>query len=206
MEQAEMPSFVLHTMEQHLTMTLNLDSRQQYNIRQELTPTEQTSLCNAVHHQTLLGWHSFLCGYISNFWNKLAVKTRTTKKQYWESKLTSISLNLHKTIWEGRNCHVHGANVKEAKQRAREAIITKIKKLYKTPPRLASRYQSILSVPLEIRIRKSTAQLQDWLNKIRHQQRVSEILHSTLPPGQLTLQQAFARGTKNNDQPLKYPP
>ncbi len=101
LEQAEMPSFVLNTMEHHLTKTLNVDSQHQYNITQELTYMEQASLRDAVHHQTLLGWHSFLCGYTSNLWNKLANGPHTTKKHYWESKLTTISLNLHRAIWEG---------------------------------------------------------------------------------------------------------
>jgi hypothetical protein len=134
------------------------------------------------------------------------VQTNHRNPNKQEIMLVSQISNLHKTIWEGRNTYVHGKDIKEAKRWAREAILYKVQQLYKNPPRLASRYQSILSIPLETRLQKSTIQLQDWLNKIKHQQCVSAILHSTLPPGQLTIQQAFMHGNVHYRQRHEYPP
>ncbi len=193
-------------MENNLSGILNIASKNQYKIVQEPKTLETAYVRDAIHHQNILGWNSFLCGYISKLWHKLAKRPQTKKKTCWAEKLPIWPLILHKAIWEGCNTHVHVNDIKVAKQRAREAIMQRVKQLYQNPPRLATRYCSIHSVPLETCLRKSMAQLQDWLNKIKHQQRVSAILHSTLPPGQLTRQQAFARGNNNKHQHHKYPP
>jgi hypothetical protein len=42
--------------------------------------------------------------------------------------------------------------------------------------------------------------------RIRHQQKVSDFINSTLPPGQLTLQQAYARSSQLKRSQHHYPP
>ena len=119
--------------------------------------------------------------------------------------MVSEFMDLHKAIWEKRNEWVHGKTQEEKKTRARAAIIKQVEELYKRKPILAKRYHKIDQMPLEIRRRQGTAQLQAWLAKIKHQIHVTQVLQTTLPPGQLSLREAFnnARGyTKSN----KYPP
>jgi hypothetical protein len=99
-----------------------------------------------------------------------------------------------------------GKTKEEAKQKARDAIIKRVTQLYQQPPRLASRFPSICQIPLEQRIKRTTQQLQDWIHRIHHQIQVSELIHSKLPPGQLTLHQAYRNYGKNPLNRNKYPP
>jgi hypothetical protein len=94
----------------------------------------------------------------------------------------------------------------EARIKAREAVLNKVKHLYKHPPKLASRYQSIFNIPMEQRLKRTTKQLTDWLHRIQHQRHVSEVLFSTLPPGQLTLRSAYERKGYSTHRNTDYPP
>jgi hypothetical protein len=128
------------------------------------------------------------------------------KKKSWHQCLTKIILELHKNIWEKRNHHVHGKTIQESRRKAREAVLAKVTELYAKPPRLAPRYQSIYNIPLKQRLCRSTDQLNDWLNRIEHQRHVTEVLHSTLPPGQLTLKQAYLKKGYSTQRNVEYPP
>jgi hypothetical protein len=124
----------------------------------------------------------------------------------WESKLTSSMLHLHKEIWDGHNTFVHGKTIDESRQKAREAVLNRVNEIYKQPPSLASCYPSIFELPLENRLKRTTDQLNDCLKRIKHQKRESDILHSTLPAEQLTLQNAYDSKGYSTQRKKDFPP
>jgi hypothetical protein len=124
----------------------------------------------------------------------------------WANTLTGAALDLHKAIWANRNTLVHGNNLKESQERLRAKIIAQVTELYQNPPVLAHRYQKIISIPLTTRLLKPTKELIDWMERIKHQIKVTELTRSSLPPGQLTLKQAFANQISLQRYRHKYPP
>lgn len=202
--QKGMPKPIINTLEENLSEILVLQTHKQYN-KSKSTPTT-TTLETALHHQNLIGWELFLRGYISKLWTTVTDNDTHESTNRWCDKLLPIIMQLHRKIWDGRNLHVHGKTIEETRLKAREAIINKVKTLYKHPPKLASRYQSILHIPLEQRLRRSTIQLKEWIHRIAHQQHVSEILFTTLPPGQLTLRDAYKRIGYSTHRNTDYPP
>jgi hypothetical protein len=199
-----MPQPIINTLERKLSEILALQTHEQYN-KSNYNPST-TTVGKALHHQNLIGWDLFLRGYISNLWTTVTDNDTHESTNRWCYKLIPIIMQLHKKIWDGRNLHVHGKTIEETRLKAREAIINKVKMLYKHPPKLASRYQSILHMPLEQRLRCSTTQLKEWIHRIAHQQQVSEILFATLPPGQLTLRDAYKRTGYSTHRNTDYPP
>ncbi len=59
---------------------------------------------------------------------------------------------------------------------------------------------------LEDRLKKPTRYLQDWLLWVNHQIKASTFLANTRPPGQLTIQQAFANAIRQRNLAHDYPP
>ncbi len=204
--EAEMPQHALYNMEMYLTNFVQIECKMHYTCSWQLMGGDVETQWDVVNHQAILGWDNILHGYVPKFWNKLAPKYRAAKKQYWESKLVSIMLTFHKLMWKGRNVYVHGQDIKEAQQRARESIVNKVRNIYKSPPKLGPCYMPVTSVPLKTRIWKTSIQLHDWLVCIEHQQCVTIILQSTQPPGQLTLKQAFNHRTDKSHHSIKFPP
>jgi hypothetical protein len=86
---------------------------------------------------------------------------------------------------------VHGKTISGQGQKAREAILAKVRLIYRENPKLAPRYAAIYEVPLERRLKKSTNALITWIDRVQHQRKVSQILFATLPPGQLTITETF---------------
>jgi hypothetical protein len=96
--------------------------------------------------------------------------------------------------------------VSESHKKAREAIIQRVKEMYQEPPKLAARNHAISQIPIEVRLRQSTAKLKDWLARVTHQIKVMYTLHNQILPGQLTLQEAFERAMTRSREANKYPP
>jgi hypothetical protein len=132
----------------------------------------------------------------------LTNKHTRQKKRYWDDIMVSDFVELHKAIWGKWNEWVHGKTHEEAKKRARAAVQKQVDRL---KPILAKRYHQIDQKPIECRKLQGTVQLQTWLAKINHQIHVTQILQTTLLPGQLSIREAFnnARGCTTLN---KYPP
>lgn len=109
----------------------------------------------------------------------------------WDLKITQLILDAHRGIWEDRNKHVHGKTIDESRERARQAIIQRVRKIYDNPPHLATCYRQINEIPYEIHINQAPSKLKDWLSRIEHQIQMTKLLENTPMPGQLTIQQAF---------------
>ncbi len=199
---------ILHTFESHLTDLFKIKKKNKF--KQEHEPSYEEPTAVATRHQNILGWDNFIRGYISKKWlyanqRMTAQKTKSTGKK-WNIIVTQVILDMHHEIWKSRSESVHGKTKKEARERARAAIERQVKVIYQTPPKLALRFPKITEVPLEIRLRKTTNQLQDWIQRIKHQQKVTNIINSARPPGQLTLRQAFANATRQRSHAHDYPP
>lgn len=104
--------------------------------------------------------------------------------------------------WIICNEEIHGKTILEQRQRARVAIQEKVRSIYRENPKLAPRYAAIYEIPLERRLRRSTNALITWIDRIQHPKKVSHILFTTLPPGQLTISEAYRRHAERS----KYPP
>jgi hypothetical protein len=150
-------------------------------------------------------------GYISHYWHQLQKKSYTntkgvTQAAHWDILITKVTLELHRKIWEDRNLYVHGTTIYESNEKARAAVIQSITVLYKDPPKLNNRYNQINEVPLEHCLRRSTKELQDWMTRIKNQMKVTDLINNTKLPGQLTIQQAYARYNKLQTNKHQYPP
>jgi hypothetical protein len=189
---------ILSALENKLTDLMHVPSLHRYIPPVNQITSNTRDISEAIHSQNILGWHQFMRGYISKYWHQLQNKScskskGTTKSTRWDIFITKTTLDLHRLIWEDRNLYVHGATIRENQEKARAAVIRNITALYNNLPRLASRYHQIHDVPLEYRLRRTTKELQDWMARIQHQIKVTDFLNNSKPPGQLTLQQAYAR-------------
>ncbi len=102
---------------------------------------------------------------------------------------------------------VHGKTIiQESKEKIRQAVEKKVTDIYSRPPILAKRYRPVQEIALEVRLRQSTTQLRDWIDRIDHQKRVSAVLISKARhPGQLTLRQAYANHARRCKETHAYP-
>jgi hypothetical protein len=101
---------------------------------------------------------------------------------------------------------MHGKTFKESQERLRAKITQQVTQLYHNPPKLAQRYHKITTIPLKDRLLPLTKDLMDWLDRIKHQQKMTEYIRNYRPPGQLTLKQAFANHTQILRSRHAYPP
>jgi hypothetical protein len=200
----------LSRLEQELTALLHTASLNRYNPPSDCSPKLTDCIQKAVCNQNIIGWAKFLKGYISQYWitaqHTASSNVPVNEKQRWSSVISTFTLDLYKQIWEDRNTFIHGTTSAEAAKKLRHKVEKQVMHLYQHPPKLATRYPQITEISLETRLRRSTKDLQDWMARIRHQQKVSDFINSTLPPGQLTLQQAYARSNQLKCSRHHYPP
>ena len=209
LKQSHTSIHIVQALEDNLSDHLSTENRRKY-----IAPFIETSrfqqVRNAVIHQNIIGWGNFTRGYISSKWRQCQTAQVSTNKRshmaQWGCLLVKLTLELHLQIWNDRNQAIHGKTVAESRLKARAAVLQRVKDIYDHPPRLASRFQQITQVPLDIRLCRSTQQLKDWLHRVQHHQKVTHYLNSRRLPGQLTLQQAFRNRNCNDDTKTKFPP
>jgi hypothetical protein len=128
---------LLSSLECHLTNSLDIPNKGIYKISEQPAPT-QALLSKTTRHQNLIGWNEFMRGYISKYWTKLHHTTKQESKIKrqcpWNIKITRLVLDAHRGIWEDRNKHVYGKTIEESRERARQAIIKRVRQLYDNPP------------------------------------------------------------------------
>lgn len=203
---------IVETFEYKLSMVLNITYKKKYIAPSSMDHKLYTTLITAKRHQNILRWNYFLKGFISSYWiqlQTLSSSSPTARQSKWEEKITSLTINLLKELWNDRNTFVHGKTIQEARTNARAAVLRQVADLYKKPPTLAKRYACVTDIPIANRIKKPTAQLQQWLERIKHQIKVSKYLCNPRIEGQLTLHQAYNRAgfTVTEDSgSKKYPP
>jgi len=124
----------------------------------------------------------------------------------WDKILVESCITLLQCIWHDQNMHIHGTSKIEASTKLRERILSRVTKLYTHPPKLHKCFPKITSIPLNVRLKRNTTNLQRWLARISHQQHVSRILQSTQSSGQLSLLHAYKCANINISERQKYPP
>jgi hypothetical protein len=194
LEEINTANQILAVLEICLSKTLNINHEMKYSNSQQ---TPIGILKTALHHQNIVGWRQALRGYISRYWieaqHHIVPHTQSCKKQpRLEHKLTGTLINQHKKIWEDRNQIIHGITVKEQRQKAREKVQQLVQNIYKKPPKLARWYQEVTSIPIETRLKQSTQNLQNWIELLKHQEKVTNLMATRRPPNQISLQQAVA--------------
>jgi hypothetical protein len=111
------------------------------------------ALLMAIKHQNIIGWDLFMKGFTSIYWSHayhdLHHNTATHASYNWKVTLVQNALALYKGIWEDRNKHIHGNNRVESNKLRRQKLHAQVCHIYRNPPRLAHRYQSIRKVPLQ---------------------------------------------------------
>jgi hypothetical protein len=62
-------------------------------------------ICQAVIHQNIIGWHQFLCGFVSTKWQAAQLNMGNQIKNHWEGVLIKavLQLQLHMEIWQDQN-------------------------------------------------------------------------------------------------------
>jgi hypothetical protein len=201
---------ILSLLERKLTRLLKVCNLDKYHPPNAINILDSLAT-EVTQSQNIIGWHNFLKGYISRCWVSLqheatASNGYTKKQSRWDLIFTSAILDLHKKIWEDRNIFVHGKTQLESMAKLRQAVERKVRQLYDNHVKLAKRYQPITAIPLDQRLYKSTRELHNWIDRITHQKKVTAILYGTRPPGQLTLQQAYASHSITYRQMHAYPP
>lgn len=73
----------------------------------------------------------FITGYVSKHWHSIDVPGTNETRKTWDKKITRLMITLYKEIWEGRNNFVHGKTTGEARRKARDAVIARVRDTYK---------------------------------------------------------------------------
>jgi hypothetical protein len=155
-------------LEYKLTLTLDVPYIQTYQPLISLPPDIHYNLISTIRLQNIIGWVSFLRGFIASSWMTLfdeitnydpPVSHRCPSKP-WDNYLTELSLSLYKGIWTTRNNSIHGSTKAEASLLQRQRVIREVHSIYANPPSLAKRFPKIRSVPLNQRLKKNTGHLQ----------------------------------------------
>jgi hypothetical protein len=196
-----MPLVYASPLEDKLTSLLAITSKNEYRntLIEQSTP-------KAILHQNIIGWDNLLRGYASKHWQSIEAPGTNGTRKTWDKRITGLMIMLYKEIWEGRNNFVHGKTTEETRKKAREAVIARVRDTYKQPPNLAARYPSIFEVSLDNRLKCTTSQLTEWLQRIEHQKKVSAMIRMSLPAGQLTLKQAYQKQGYSTQRKKEYPP
>lgn len=116
--------------------------------------------------------------------------------------MVESAITLAQKIWSFHISFIHGSSRVEAKSKLRERVISKAQLLYALTPKLHSRFSPISLVPLSVRVKRSTTNLQRWLSRVEHQIKVTKISADN----QLSLAQAYKRLHIDTSDVRKYPP
>ena len=123
-----MPLVYASPLEDKLTSLLAITSKNEY--RNTLIESS-TSTNKAILHQNILRWDNLLRGYASKHWQSIEAPGTNGTRKTWDKRITGLMIMLYKEIWEGRNNFVHGKTMKEARKKAREAVIARVRDTYK---------------------------------------------------------------------------
>jgi hypothetical protein len=207
------PMHVLATLEYKLALTLNVPYIQLYWPVAPLPPNIHNKLISTIRSQNIIGWDSFLKGFIVKSLRTLYEDiididpplSCNCGTQPWDFSFIALTLSLYKDIWNDQNSHLHGSNQTEAAQLPRQRVIQAVEHLYAHPPRLDKCFPNIRLIPINQGLRKSTTHLKRWLSHVEQQKRVSKALLEQSSGNQLKIPNLFHRFAER-DSLSKYPP
>lgn len=200
------PIQLMATLEYKLSITLQIPYTQTYQTTSISSSSHQYALLTAIRHKNILGWDNFLCGFITTYWAEYLQLTNPTILATWEITLIKLIFMLITAIWKDRNKILHRDTRKEANELLREHTIKQVEALYQHPPLLHKCFWPFTSITLQDRLSRSTTHLLHWLDRIKHQIKVSQHMKQLTPHNQLTIPQALRRAQVLEDTPAKYPP
>ncbi len=150
----------------------------------------------------------FLKGYTSTYWNEIQQgdQMMAATISHWDTSLVRLTLMLYKNLWADRNSFLHGSTRLDSKLKLREKVIADVTNINQSPPKLHSRFPKVLSIPLDVRLRRSPTSLQQWMVRVAHQIKVSKALSNTALDSQLTLHQVYSKHSNCGDEQKKFPP
>jgi hypothetical protein len=200
---------ILYLLERHLTELLLINPDNKFTP----SPTSSTKLKDilgdALHHQTIIGWENALRGFTSQYWFKAQLtdqsKVDDKRRAPWNIMFMRSLINLHKQIWDDRNTVVHGKTLQEQHQKLRHHITDKVRAIYSKNYKLAPRFPAINAIPLEIRLRRTTQNLQEWISRVEHMKSFTDYL-TARRSDQITILEAFSRVKLSKESKSKYPP
>jgi len=148
------------------------------------TPIKQ-ALGEARRHQAVLSWEGMLQGRLSTRWQKVQECHERGRRQEtasfqkrggWSAQAVRLLCVFNSDLWHFRNAEVHGNTLHEAQQKLRAEVEDKVRRLYDRHPILLARYPSVRSIPLEVRLQKSTLALQMWLKHVDQQEKLTDVV------------------------------
>ena len=148
------------------------------------TPIKQ-ALGEARRHQAVLSWEGMLQGRLSTRWQKVQECHERGRRQEtasfqkrggWSAQAVRLLCVFNSDLWHFRNAEVHGNTLHEAQQKLRAEVEDKVRRLYDRHPILLARYPSVRSIPLEVRLQKSTLVLQMWLKHVDQQEKLTDVV------------------------------
>ena len=132
---------------------------------------------DAATAQQHLGWIHLFCGRISSIWKSVqqqydithpptsSAAKRTIEK--WEQDFVGLLIQYGLSLWEARNKHIHGSNKEEARKLRRNKAILQAKRAYqKGQYRVEPQLQPLYRIPLPLRIKQSTRQIERWTRHV----------------------------------------
>jgi hypothetical protein len=153
--QCNTPVHILITLEYKLLLTQELPYSQHYQCATSLTSVHKNILIASIRHQNVLGWDSFLKGFISSYWGPiyttLTVLSTNTGTRQWQSQFKFLTINLYRDIWADCYAFLHGKTYKECSQIERKHTLQSVTSLYRNPPKLDKRFSNICDTPIRHR-------------------------------------------------------
>ena len=185
------PAYLSATFKYKLMLTLNLPFSPSHSYENCESVEVRSTLLLAIHHQNVIGWDNFLCGFTSQYWMQLYNTSQidsppTSFDHQWDEKLINLTTSLLKDIWAGRNAHLHGTYWREAKQKFKERVQAEVQHLYLSSRPKGKGHLNTHSIPLEDLLQQSTSNLQRWMGRVDHQHHVSKYIHRGNTSRQLT--------------------
>lgn len=93
----------------------------------------------------------------------------------WMNNSMHQLLKFSLRCWKHHNLMIHGSTRHEQQRIALQNARERIKFIYTDPPKLASKFRSILEIPLEHRLKMSLQTVEQWLSSmISHQIKVTK--------------------------------
>ena len=138
----------------------------------EISDTSYAKLCEAYHHQSLIGWKHLLVGRISIKWSQFYLE-KLDNDEYAEGKTEAFGRDLVKSLWKytlavwtSHNEAVHGKNKKYSDREVRclQECITDIYDNFKS--RVSQEEEWLFREGARIRLDKPVPQMIAWLERV----------------------------------------
>ena len=132
-----------------------------------------TALWEALIEQEYIGYEAFLQGFVSKswwkaqqiFWKEERIVVTKRLQNTWQRHFILSLLEYTRSNWMRRNEFLHGSQTEDTRKKTRERVKTKVKELYDSWGGTGTREeQKLFRVPLQQRLKRSTQNLEIWID------------------------------------------